>query len=103
LIRLIADPECLRSDYLNYYLNWQPAQDRLRRLATRGVSQSNISAAKLRGFVLPVPTLAEQRTIANLLSAVDSKIQAETRRREALQSLFKSMLHHLMTGQVRVK
>jgi len=37
-----------------------------------------------------------------MLRAVDGKIQAEERRKAALQSLFKSMLHYLMTGKVRV-
>jgi type I restriction enzyme S subunit len=33
---------------------------------------------------------------------VDSKLDAEERRRDALDALFKSLLHHLMTGKVRV-
>jgi len=37
-----------------------------------------------------------------MLSAVDRKIEAEERRKAALEALFKTMLHQLMTGQVRV-
>jgi len=36
------------------------------------------------------------------LSAVDRKIEAEERRKAALQALFKTMLHQLMTGQIRL-
>jgi len=34
---------------------------------------------------------------------VDVQIAAEEQRKAALQALFKSMLHQLMTGQIRVK
>ncbi len=37
-----------------------------------------------------------------MLSAADRKIEAEEQRKAALGALFKSMLHQLMTGQVRV-
>ncbi len=33
---------------------------------------------------------------------MDEKIKAEEERKEALEALFKSLLHHLMTGKVRV-
>jgi type I restriction enzyme S subunit len=71
-------------------------------LATRGVSQSNISATKLKQFAIALPSLAEQEEIARILLAVDRKIEAEEQRKAALQALFKTMLHQLMTGQVRV-
>ena len=56
----------------------------------------------LREQLFPVPPLPEQQRIAEILQAVDAKIQAEEQRKAALQSLFRSMLHHLMTGRVRV-
>jgi type I restriction enzyme S subunit len=53
--------------------------------------------------LLPVPSIEEQQEIANILSNVDKKIQQAETRKQTLQSLFKSMLQLLMTGQVRVK
>jgi type I restriction enzyme S subunit len=38
-----------------------------------------------------------------MLSSVDYKIEVEENRKVALQALFKTMLHQLMTGKVRVK
>ena len=40
--------------------------------------------------------------ITCILSALDRKIEAEERRKAALQALFKTMLHQLMTGKLRV-
>jgi len=102
LIRVVPDVTQLLPEYLNYYLNWDDAQRWLKMLATRGVSQSNISATKLGQFVIRLPSPVEQEQIVQLLSAVDRKIEVEERRKAALQALFKTMLHQLMTGQVRV-
>lgn len=102
LIRVVPHVKRLLPEYLNYYLNWRDAQDRLRMLATRGVSQSNISATKLKRFVIGLPPVAEQEESIGFLLAVDAKIAAEKQRQAALQALFQSALQQLMTGQIRV-
>jgi type I restriction enzyme S subunit len=51
---------------------------------------------------IPLPPLDEQREIARILQAVDAKIAAEQARRAALEELFKSLLHELMSGQIRL-
>jgi len=56
----------------------------------------------LLNLVIPLPPLPEQQEIARILQAVDEKIQAEERRKEALEGLFKSLLHHLMTAKIRL-
>jgi type I restriction enzyme S subunit len=102
LIRVVTRQERVRPQFLNYYLNAESVQARLKLLATRGVSQSNINATKLRGFVVPLPTLDEQTKIVHILEAAEKKIMAEAVRRQQLADLFQSLLHQLMTGQVRV-
>jgi type I restriction enzyme S subunit len=103
LVRVVADRDRLLPEYLNYYLNTQRTQSRLKQLATRGVSQSNINATKLKGFEIHLPPLLEQREIARILTTVDAKIAAEEARRDALDDLFHTLLHHLMTAKVRVE
>lgn len=102
LIRVVPNVTRLLPEYLNHYLNWDGAQRRLKMLATRGVSQSNISASKLKRFEIGLPPMAEQREIVRILSAVDRKIEVEGNHKAALQELFRSMLHQLMTGQIRI-
>lgn len=63
----------------------------------------NLSKSRLAGFGVPLPHLPEQRRIARILAAVDQKIEVEQKRQAALQALFQTLLHLLMTGQVRVK
>jgi type I restriction enzyme, S subunit len=69
---------------------------------THGAVQPNINATQLRSLLLPLPPLSEQREIARMLQAVDAKIAAEERRRAALEELFKTLLHALMSGRMRV-
>lgn len=102
LIRLQLDNRRLDPRFANYYLNMSATQARMKQLASRGVSQSNINATKLKGFEVPIPSVSEQRDIAAQLATVDAKLAAAEARRNALDNLFKSLLHHLMTGKVRV-
>jgi len=102
LIRLRSDPDRLRSAYLNHYLNWDDTQRRLKSIATRAVSQSNISATRLRGFAIPVPKPEEQDEIVQNLGCLDIKLAIHRRRGQALSSLFRTLLHQLMTAQIRV-
>ena len=69
---------------------------------THGAVQPNVNATQLRSLLLPLPPLAEQREIARILQAVDGKIAAEQARRAALEEMFKSLLHELMSGRIRV-
>ena len=69
---------------------------------TSGTNHPRTSWQALQAFAFALPPLPEQRAIARILTAVDTKIAAEEKRKAALQTLFKTMLHQLMTGQIRV-
>ncbi|HOQ31008.1 MAG TPA: restriction endonuclease subunit S [Candidatus Hydrogenedens sp.] len=61
-----------------------------------------INKSKLERFPIPLPPLSEQERIVEVLCAVDEKIQAEERKKKSLEVLFRSMLHYLMSGKIRV-
>ncbi len=68
----------------------------------RGSSYPAITDSAVLQEQIALPPLPEQRAISHILSVVDSKIETEEKRKVALQTLFKTMLHQMMTGQVRV-
>ena len=103
LIRLIINPKTINPYFLNFYLNWDATQVRLKSLASRGVSQANISATRLKTLNIPLPPLPEQQEIAHILSTADKKIEVEEKRKTTLNGLFKTMLHKLMTGEIRLR
>jgi type I restriction enzyme S subunit len=50
----------------------------------------------------PMPPIDEQRAIAATIDATEEKATLHTRKRDQLQDLFRTLLHELMTAQVRV-
>ena len=63
-----------------------------------------ISKGNFEKLKIPLPpTIEEQKQIAQILQTVDRKIENAKKKKEALQDLFKTMLHKLMTAQIRVK
>jgi len=102
LVRITTDAGKLAPAFLNCYLNWEAAQHRLKTLASRGVSQANISASKLKTFALPFPPVGEQHQVVRVLQAVDQKLAMEEGRRQALVVLLGSLLHFLTAGRLRV-
>jgi type I restriction enzyme S subunit len=53
-------------------------------------------------LLVPLPPPEEQKLMLRLIRAIDERLSAESQRVKASQSLFSSMLHLLMSGQVRV-
>ncbi|WP_353300707.1 restriction endonuclease subunit S [Thermus thermophilus] len=69
---------------------------------TRGTTIKGIPRKDLLNLFIPLPPLDEQREIARMLQAVDEKIRAEEGRKAALEALFKTLLHDLMTAKRRL-
>lgn len=96
---LVPKNQTVSNLYLYHYLAF--AYDRLRS-KSHGTQQLNLNSQIIESFFIPIPPLPEQHKIVDLLSCVDNKIAAEEDRKTALQALFKSTLHQLMTGQIRL-
>jgi type I restriction enzyme S subunit len=63
----------------------------------------NLNTGTIDGLPLPLsPNLDEQREIVAVLETIDDKINLHRRKRAVLDELFRSLLHKLMTGEVRV-
>jgi type I restriction enzyme S subunit len=99
----ILEPNQVDASWLSRQLHYFWYLGLYKSLCRRHVNQASISLERLKGICIPLPPLDEQREIARMLQAVDAKIAAEQARRTALEELFKSLLHLLMTGKVRVK
>lgn len=68
-----------------------------------GSTKGALTCAFLRTVLIPFPpTLDEQREIVAVLDAIDSKIDLHRRKRAVLDELFRSLLHKLITGEIRV-
>ena len=63
----------------------------------------NLNNTVLNAVPIAFPLDAvEQQEIIDILDAIDQKIDLHRRKKAVLEELFKSLLHKLMTGEVRV-
>ena len=101
IVKTIPDKEKITKDFLYYRLDFADFQSFVKELGGRA-AQAGFNRGELNMFLLPLPPLDEQRESARMLQAVDAKIAAEERRRAALEELFKTLLHLLMTAKLHV-
>jgi type I restriction enzyme S subunit len=67
-----------------------------------GSTKGALTCGFLKGYTVPVLPWEAQLDIAKILSSIIEKLKSEEARCHTLKCLFSSMLHLLMTGQVRV-
>jgi type I restriction enzyme S subunit len=98
----VPDLEVLNSFFLASFLHKKWYDGLYQRLCHRYVNQASVSLARLKNISIPLAPPPEQQQITQTISAAARKIEAEEQRKAALGALFKTVLHQLMTGQVRV-
>ena len=75
----------------------------LNRVVPSAHGTKTLNLSDVRNFRVPQPSnQAEADAIAATLDTVDRKIDLHRRKRALLEELFKSLLHKLMTGEVKV-
>lgn len=75
----------------------------LRQVASAGGStKGTLTCAFLSSLAIPLPDMEEQQEIVDILDVIDRKIDLHRRKKALLEELFKSLLHKLMTGEIRV-
>jgi len=99
LIRLRTNDRQLDPFFLNSYFNTDEIQARLKSIATRAISQSNISASRLKGFPVPKPSLEEQKEIVAQAKVLERKLAVHRYQLEQLKDLFRTLLHELITAK----
>jgi type I restriction enzyme, S subunit len=101
LIRLKTNQSLIDSDFLRWALLSEGFQTRLDAASSKTTIHT-IPAPDLKRLQIPLPDIDEQREIADIVQAVDRKIDIHESKKRSLQDLFKTTLHKLMTAQIRV-
>lgn len=96
--------ETILSEYLWHY--WQYLYDkgitRIYEKRTTGIRNFKYKDF-LSNEIISIPPFYEQQQIVNIINTVDKKIELEESRKSILKELFKTMLHKLITGEIRLK
>ncbi|MFH1711116.1 MAG: restriction endonuclease subunit S [Nanoarchaeota archaeon] len=99
---LRANKEQLDSKFLYYSTQRTLFFDSLSSIQ-RGASYPAVTDSDIKKQKMAYPNPAYQEEISEILSSVDFKIEQEENKKQALEELFKSMLHNLMAAKIRVK
>jgi len=96
------DTKRLCKGYLFHVFNFPLLRVEVAKTST-GSKVKHTSPTKLRAVKVPIPhTLEEQEEIASALSATQQKIRIATSREKELRDLFRTLLHQLMTAEIRI-
>ena len=99
---VLTNKEVVTPEYI-YYICLSDVVGQQFRKMMKGASYPAINIGDVKKTKIPILSIGDQSEISEILSTIDNKIFVESQRISALESLFNSLLHHLMTGKVRVK
>jgi type I restriction enzyme S subunit len=88
--------------YLFYYLLKDDIRKQLADKMEGSTGRQRLSKNILAETLIPKSSINEQKQIAEIFYSIDKKISFCLKKKQSLASLFKTLLHELMTGQRRV-
>jgi type I restriction enzyme S subunit len=95
------DEQRLTKLFLYYFFNTAAVRKQIF-LTSSGSKVRHTSPSKIRELRIALPSLDEQNEIVQLLQAADTKFEVTERKRQSITDLFRTLLHQLMTAQIRV-
>ncbi|GAB6067554.1 hypothetical protein JCM13664_08720 [Methylothermus subterraneus] len=98
----IRPKEGLLTEYLALYTLQPELRNELASKMEGTTGRQRLPKSVLLSLAIPLPPLAEQRAIARILEAVDRRIAAEEAWVRAVEDLFRSLLHEMMTAKRRL-
>ena len=91
LVLLKIDKSKCIPKYLLYTLMSEYVQVQIRRINQTGSIVSNLNISSLKKLKIPLHNFEEQRKIANILSAIDDKIQINNQINQELEAMVKTL------------
>lgn len=92
LIRLVPDPARLLPEFLTVYLNTHFGIGQIKRRAMRSVNQANVSGSEVKKILIPLPGIAVQQEIADLVNTACQKKSDSAEFYASAQQLLESEL-----------
>lgn len=104
IFRIRANRELLEPEFYALVVESDIAKRYFNRVAKRTTNLASTNKTQVRSFRFPVPpTLSEQQGIVAVMRASKSVIAALEERATTLRELRRSLMHDLLTGQVRMR
>jgi type I restriction enzyme S subunit len=93
----------LLPEYFAYLIQSEYGKAYFLKVAHRTTNLASINSTKLKALPVIFPDIETQSLISEQIGKMDLKIEQESKHKSALESLFNSLLHHLMTGKLRAQ
>jgi type I restriction enzyme S subunit len=93
------DEQKVSTQFIYHFLEFH--YEDLRQMG-HGANQRNLNAALIKGFRVSFPNPDEQARIVEALGILDKKLALHQSKHTVLTALFRTLLHQLMTAQLRV-
>lgn len=102
LHRLRPKDDRATNQFLAYWLMFSFELQNLYGVAGASSTIAHLPEVQLKALPIPIPERSEQDEICDVLRQVDRRLDALERKHTALSDLFRTLLHQLMTAQIRV-
>jgi type I restriction enzyme, S subunit len=104
MMRFRVDENRIRPAFAFRILNSAIGKSQIVGAAKRAVAQSSVNQGDISRLLIPLPPdFGEQDVILSTLEAAERKFETHTRTRSSYEGLFRTLLHELMSAQLRVK
>lgn len=100
---LRANPDRVLPEYLYYHTVARDFKRRGTSSMVGSAGQKRVQKDFIATYEIMLPSLPEQRRIAEVLAACDRELDLLARKRDALQRQKRGLMQQLLTGRVRVK
>jgi len=102
ILRICAGEKKSHNYFLKHLMNHYREERVFLKLARRAVNQANYNKNEISNLKIPCPPYDQQVEIANAIHGVEKKTNKHIEKKAALQDLFRTLLHDLMTAKTRV-
>jgi type I restriction enzyme S subunit len=99
--KLVITTPDIDTRFLMYFLGSDTAQSEIRSQTVKN-AQPKLALARVASLKLPIPAIEEQREITAILDTLGEKQRLTKQKKKSLEHLFRTLLHQLMTAQIRV-
>lgn len=89
------------AEWVYYYMSSPEGQAQIQ-YVTKGGAQATVTIADIRNFNIPTPEKRERIVIAELLSNMDSEIEALEQKLAKYHQVKQGMMQQLLTGKIRL-
>ncbi len=96
-----CDPNITNAEFIYHHFFANIIETQFNTLLV-GSNYPAVNSSDIKNLKLPIPTLPEQKAIAQILSDMDAEIEALEKKRDKYKAIKQGMMQELLTGKTRL-